>query len=118
MVTQQFGGYPGCRREFGEGRLGIGGDLREVRRALDVQAGEPFAGSLAHEADSPSRDCLWIAAVDVARHERHAGHADDVGFPAGQRKDARSATADHDRGMRALHRTGPPGVSVHLNEVA
>ena len=114
----QFGGDPGRRRQVGQGGFGIVGDLREIRRALDVQTTEALAGGVTHEADPTLGDRLRIKTVGVARHERHTGNADDVGFAAGQRQDALSAPADHDRGVWALHRAGPSGVTVHLNELA
>ena len=58
-------------------------------------------GRGADKLGPPQRDRLRIKTLGVARHERHAGNADDVGFPAGERKDALTTATDHDRRMRA-----------------
>src|SRR5262249_53219417 len=70
------------------------------------------------EAEPTLRDRLRIQAVGIAFHERHTGHADDVGFAAGEREDTLSAAADHDRWVWPLHRPWPTRVPAHLNEVA
>src|SRR5262249_43514455 len=98
--------------------LGIVGDFSEVRGTFDVETAETLTGRSADEADPTLSDHLRIEAVGVAFHERHAGHADDVGFAAGERQDALSTAADHDRWVWPLHWPWPPRVPAHLNEVA
>ena len=87
------------------------GELSTSRRPIAL------AGRGAHEADPALRDRLRVQAVGVACHERHAGHADDVGLAAGQREHALPAPADHDRWMRPLHRPRPSRVPVYLDEL-
>ena len=118
MLAQHIGRDPRRLRRVGQRSLGIVGDRREVRRALYVQATVALTGGGPDNVDPTLRDCMWIQTVGVARHKRHAGHADDVGFAAGQGQHPRSAPADHDRRMRALNGAGPTRIALHVNEVA
>ncbi len=74
--------------------------VAEVGRALDVEAAVALPGRGADKLGPLQRDRLRIKTLGVACHERHAGDADDVGFPAGQRQDALTTATDHDRRVR------------------
>src|ERR1700679_2975238 len=118
MVAQQVGRDAGRFPNIGQRRLGVAGDFGEVRRTLDVEIAIALSGSGAYEADSALGDRLWVKSVAVARHERHAGDADDLGLAAGEREHALAAAADHYRWMRPLHRPRPSRVPAHANELA
>ena len=88
------------------------GDRAPVRRALQVELGEPLPRGVSDEARAAGRLLHGREPGVVHRCPPDVGEAHDVGLTGGQGQHPLAGAADEQRRVRPLHREGQAGVAA------